>query len=229
MKNQFYTQNKGINILQATLLLFTLTLFSHTVEAQASFEGSLSYAIRLTGKQAQEFLVNEPATKMDVHIKADNFIINLSGGRIPRTFLFVGDSNHTYIVDAANRRAFLRTYYIPDSNAVVPTAKPTGNTKMINGTECQEYKVVKPKRKEIILYYVNDQYRVDPHLFEDKDEAKADFLTKGLDGRIPFMKIIKTPGLTTELELKLIKSRDLDIENFRIPHGFKIKKRDPRK
>lgn len=196
--------------------------------AQGSFEGTVSYAIRVTGKDAQAFLENEPPKKMDLHIKEGSYIINLSGGRIPRTMLFIADSNETYIVDAANKRAFRETYYL-DTVKTVPTAVPTGKTLAVKGITCQEYMVDKPKTQEKIYYYVNDGYRVNLALYDGKTEAKTDFLTKGLEGRIPLKKIMKTPSLTTELDLLSVKKTTHAPENFRIPEGFKLKKRDPRK
>jgi hypothetical protein len=135
--------------------------------AQGSFEGSVSYAIRVTGKDAQAFLENEPPKKMDLHVKEGNFIISLSGGRIGRTMLFIADSNETYIIDAANRRAFKETYYL-DTVKTVPTAIATGKTVEIKGIPCKEYVVDKPKLQEKIYYYVNDQYRVDMALYAGK-------------------------------------------------------------
>ncbi|MEM0996144.1 MAG: hypothetical protein AAGN35_03650 [Bacteroidota bacterium] len=204
-------------------------LLPATVQAQEAFEGSFSFAIRLSGKQAPEFLANEPANVMNMHLKEDNFIIHLSGGRIARTFLFIGDSNHTYVIDAANRRAFRRTYFQEDSTATPPKAKPTGKKIMIKNIECEEYLVTKSREKTKIYYYVSDQYRVDTQAYAGKDKAKADFLTLGLEGRIPLRKIIKTPSLTTEIDLRNAQPRDLDIENFRIPESFKLRGRDPRK
>ncbi len=209
------------------LVLLALVIGFGTAQAQGSFEGSVSYAIRVSGKDAQVFLENEPPKKLDLHIKEDNYIINLSGGRIARTMLYIGDSNDTYIIDAANRRAFKETYYI-DTVKTVPIAVATGKLLDIKGIACKEYMVDKPKTQEKIFYYVSDLYKVDLALFVGKTEAKTDFMTKGLEGRIPLKKIIKTPTLTTELDLLSVKKAVHSPENFMVPKGFKIKRRDPR-
>jgi hypothetical protein len=207
---------------------FTLCLTPMQSRAQeTSFEGSVSYSIRLSGKGADALLAGEPPKKMEMHIKEDNFIINLSGGRIPRTFLFIGDSSETFIIDGGNRRAYRRTYF-EDTAAVSPKAIPTGITTTIGGYPCEEYKAVYTDRKEIVLFYVTDKFRVDPALFAGKKDAKADFLTDGLQGRIPLRKIIKTPEVITEIDLISIKEVSHDIQNFRIPKGFTMRKRDPR-
>lgn len=199
------------------------------LQAQTSFEGTVVYNIRVYGKDAQNYLLNDPPKQMTMHIKENNFIVKLSGGRIPRTFLFIPDSNHTYIVDIPNERYFQRTYYV-DSSEYVPTAKPTGETKEVQNRECQEYLVKRTDRKENVYYYVHDDFRVDSTLFDTLDAAKADFLVPGLGGRIPFMKVIKTPTLTTSIELAVIKREEFPLEAFRIPEGFSNKKkRDPRK
>jgi hypothetical protein len=209
--------------------LFVLLMGGQQVQAQKYFEGSISYAIRLSGKVALELMTNDPANIMDMHIKDDNFIVHLSGGRIPRTFLFIGDSNHTYVVDAATRRAYRRTYYIEDTTVAAPVAEPTGEKVSIKGYVCDEYKVERPKDETITYYYVNDAVRINLDLYAGMDKARADFLTEGLDGRIPLRKIIKSPGLTTEIDMRSLKAKDLDKENFLIPASFKLKNRDPRK
>ncbi len=210
------------------IFLLGMLLFSLGLQGQ-SFEGTVKYNVRVTGKAAQDYLVNEPPTGIMMHIKEDNFIVKLTGGRIARTFLFIGDSNHTYVVDIPNKRYFQRTYYA-DTSDYKPVVAPTGKTLKVQGYTCEEYKVSRKDRKEIDLYYVNDDFRVDTTLYAEHDGAKADFLVPGLGGRIPLMKVIKTPDLTTSIELALIKEEDFPMEAFRIPDGFSSKKkRDPRK
>lgn len=213
--------------LRANLLL-GLLLLTLGLSAQ-SFEGTVKYNVRVSGRASQDYLKDNPPTGLMMHIKEDNFIVKITGGRVARTFLFIGDSNHTYIVDVPNKRYFLRTYYADTSN-YIPVAAPTGKTLKVKGYSCQEYKVARKDRKEIDLYYVNDEFKVDSTLFADKDGAKADFLVPGLGGRIPLMKVIKTPNLTTSVELSMIKREDFPMAAFGIPEGFSNKKkRDPRK
>jgi hypothetical protein len=189
------------------------------------FEGSVRYTIRFSGKGAAEFGELKPANRMDMHIRKDDFIIHLFGGQKPKTFLYIGDSNHTYIIDAVNLRAFRKDYYV-DTTTTIPVAVPTGTTEMVKNYECKVFKVDRPER--ITYYYVNDDFRVNTDYFKDQDEAKANFLTEGLGGRIPLKTIIKEPGLTTEIELVSIEKKTLDKENFLIPSNFKLKGRDPR-
>jgi hypothetical protein len=190
------------------------------------FEGTMKFTIRLSGKMAADFAMSEPPKNLDMHIKEDNFIIQLYGGAKPKTFLFIGDSNHTYIVDAMNKRAYYRDYFQEDTTAGVPKAVPTGKTAMVGKELCTEYKVTKPG--EQIFYYVSDKYRINLNKYANKDDAKASFLTEGLDGRIPLKTIIKTPDLTTETVVNAIQPKALEIENFRIPSDFKLKPRDHR-
>lgn len=223
---------KHIGIFSPKVLWTALLLLAAgMLQAQetGTFEGTVAYDIRVSGKAAPQYLANEPPNKLTMHLRQDDFIVKLMGGRIPRTFLFIADSNHTYIVDFPNRRYFERTYFV-DTTGYVPVAQPTGETRKVGKHVCQEYKVVRQDRKEIDLFYVNDQFRVDTTLFAELDGAKADFLVPGLGGRIPLMKVIKTPELTTELNLSYIKAEEFPEEAFRIPEGFSNKrKRDPRK
>jgi len=216
------------SILPRLLLALGLLMFFNASDAQ-SFEGTVSYNVRVSGKDAKEYLVNNPPTGITMHVKEDNFIVKLTGGRIARTFLFVGDSNHTYIVDIPNKRYFRRTYFA-DTTDYVPIAKPTGKTVDVKGYSCQEYQAKRTDRKEIDLYYIHPDYKVDTSLYTDMDGAKADFLVPGLGGHIPLMKVIKTPNLVTSVELGAIKEDEFPLQAFRIPRGFSSKrKRDPRK
>lgn len=205
-------------------------LFGLLLQAQdTSFEGTVVYNIRVSGRAAQEYLVNEPPKQMTMHVKDNNFIVKLSGGRIARTFLYIADSNHTYIVDFPNSRYFRRTYF-NDTSTVKPVAVPTGETKKVQSRLCDEYVVKRKDRKENTYYYVHDDFRVNTALFDTLDKAKADFLVEGLEGRIPLMKVIKTPNMETSVELAVIKREEFPSEAFRIPEGFSNKKkRDPRK
>lgn len=215
--------------LSAPLMLILLWLAApvKTHAQSGSFEGSVFYNIRVSGKDAASFMANKPPNKMAMHIKDDNMLVNLSGGQRPRTFLYIGDSNHTYLVDAPNRRAFRKDYYKDTSN-VVPTARKLDKTAVVKGYDCNVYGMKRPG--QIIYFYVSDKFRVDTTLYagEEKDEAKADFLIKGLGGRIPLKKVIKTRMLTTELEVTKINQTELHEENFLIPESFKLKGRDPR-
>ena len=218
----------GIDFRKMLAMTVLLIGFAYQASAQQTFNGTFSYAIRLTGKESQAILQNDPPKKMDLHIRDGNYIVSISGGRIPRTMVFISDSNETYIIDAANRRAFKETYYL-DTVTVSPIAVPTGKKEEIKGISCDEYLVDKPELEQKIYYYVNDKYKVDLSLYEGKTEAKTDFLTQGLEGRIPIRKVIKSPGLYTEIDMTSVTEKIHDMENFQVPAGFKIKKRDPRK
>ena len=91
---------------------------------------------------------------------------------------------------------------------------------------CAEYRV--QKKGEYIFYYVNDQYRIDPDLFKGKKDAQVNFLTAGLNGRIPLKTVRKTSVLTVTTQATQIQPRKLDISQFRIPENFLIKPRDNR-
>ncbi|MCB9235751.1 MAG: hypothetical protein H6581_29155 [Bacteroidia bacterium] len=226
-KRSFSGIKPGIYAVIMVLLTF---VSARNAVAQNFFEGSVTYNISITGKDAKGLLENEPAKKMDLHIKDDNFIINLYEARIPRTFLYIGDSNHTYIVDMASQVFYLRDYFQEDSTEAAPKAEKVQDSIQVKNEWCSVYRVVKPG-EAAILYYVTDKYRVDLKNYEgkDKNEAKADFLTPGLDGRIPLRKVIKQANLTITTEYSSITPKALGEANFKIPRGFKRKKRDPRK
>ncbi len=222
-------KNRNTTPFRSAWLTLLALLMTSGLFAQDSFGGTVVYNIRVSGKMADEYLKNDPPKTMTMHLLDNDFIVKLSGGRIARTFLYLADSNHTFIVDIPNERYFRRTYY-SDTNNVTPVAMPTGESKRVKGRDAMEYKTERPDRGETIYYYVHDDYRVDTTLFDGLDGAKADFLVPGLGGRIPLWKTIKTPQMTTTVELASIKKEKFPKEAFSIPEGFSNKqKRDPRK
>ena len=210
-----------------SLILAALCFLLPTLVEAQSFQGSVKYSIRLSGKGAAVIMMNEPATKMDLHVSGGNYIMSLYGGRIPRTFLFIADSSETYSMDMVNRRAYRNTYY-RDTSKIKHTAIATGKTMNIKGNICNEFEVKKPENGETVYYYVCDKYKVDLTPYAGKKDAKADFLTDGLEGRIPLRKVIKTAEIVTEIDMLSITVKELDKENFQIPANFIIRKRDPR-
>lgn len=196
------------------------------------FEGLIKYSIDITGikgvpnKESQALLEKKPCKNMDMFFKDADFIINLYNGEFPTTRLFIADSNRTYTLDVANKRAFRFEQYEPES-PTPPTAIPTGNKLTVAGIECKEYKVEKPNRT--IIYYVSDQYRVNTKLFKGKTKAQAAFLTKGLEGRIPLKTIQKVDNLQITTTATKIEPKKLQKEQLRIPNGWKMEGLDLRR
>lgn len=208
----------------------------HGVWAQDSqssspyFEGSLSFEVRLKGATADMIKQNEPNKKLLMHLKDADYIVQLSGGRYPKTFLFVADSNVEYSMDMANKRAFRFSSFNDLTQAAKeapkPEAAPTGKKEQIQGIWCEEYRM--KTEKALFLYYVNDDYRVNLARFPDKPNTKASFLARGLDGRIPLKTVKRQSGLTAITSLTKVMPREFDQEQFQIPPNFKVKKRDYR-
>lgn len=189
------------------------------------FQGTFDYRISVTGKGSSDFLVNEPAQKMLMHVSAPNYIIHLYEARYPKSFLYIADSNQTYSLDAANKRAFRKTRFV-DTTSTPPVARKTGKTAVVKGITCDEYVTKKPKMHT--FFYVCDQYRVDTTVYDTLTEAKANFLVRGLGGRIPIRTIIKQPGLVITTTAVTMKRKNIDPANFVIPMGWKVKGRDNR-
>ncbi|MEM7659141.1 MAG: DUF4412 domain-containing protein [Bacteroidota bacterium] len=194
------------------------------------FEGSMSFEVRLKGANADMIKQNEPNTKLLMHLKEADYIVQLSGGRYPKTFLFVADSNVEYSMDMANKRAFRFSSFNDltqeAKEAPAPTAEPTGKKEQVNGIWCEEYRM--KTEKAIFLFYVSDEYRVNLARFPDRANTKASFLARGLDGRIPLKTIKRQSGLIAVTTLTKVMPREFDEEQFQIPPNFKVKKRDYR-
>ncbi|MEO0895618.1 MAG: hypothetical protein AAFY71_04440 [Bacteroidota bacterium] len=194
------------------------------------FEGALNFSVEFAGPQAEELKMNEPNNKIRMFIKNNNYIVQLSGGRYPKTFIFVADSNYEYSINYSEKKAYRFSMYSDRTKdkkeEAIPTAKPTGKQKEIKGVLCDEYKMV--TKNTVFYYYVNDKYRVDIANYPMKPRSKASWLAKGLDGRIPLETIKKQKNLSVKTSLISLKSRSFDPEQFMIPPTFKVKGRDYR-
>jgi len=191
------------------------------------FEGTVEYSVEVKGSESQMLMENEPNTKMQMHIKDDSYIVKLQGGRYPKTFIFVADSNYEYSIDMKEKRAFRSSAY--NNKGMRPMykrapAKPTDKTETINGVECMIYKAVHDSAK--FTFWVSEKYKVNKELYKGKTRAQASFLVPGLKGMIP-IKIVKVDkGLTTTLIMKSIKEEKFPKEQFQIPKDFIVRRRD---
>ena len=215
---------KNIAILIAFFAIFNPV--KSQITAVTAFEGVIKYAVTMEGKKATDLATSEPCKNMDMFFKDGDYIINLFNGGFPTTRLFIADSNQMFVVDPANQRAFRGDPYDPKTKTP-PTAIPTGETKTIAGVVCQGYKVTKPEKT--VTYYVSDQYKVNTELFIDKFNADGNFLTKGLNGKIPLMSVIVTKDLKVTTLVTKIEKKKLNTSDFRIPNGWKLLGRDYRR
>ncbi|RMG22762.1 MAG: hypothetical protein D6730_15810 [Bacteroidetes bacterium] len=192
------------------------------------FEGTLTYKVSLAGPQAEVIMQNEPNTQMQMHIKGGNYITLLKGGRYPKTFMFLADSNREYSVNFSEKIAYQYSAFTDRIRREKsrPTAVNTGKTALVNGVECQVY-MAKTEDTQF-LYFVNDGYRVNTSLFPPKIRARPFFLVPGLEGRIPLKVIKKQRGLTVTQEVEKIDRQEFDPEQFMIPPDFEVRKRDYR-
>jgi hypothetical protein len=201
-------------------------LLSLSCFGQTSFEGTIKYRIDLTGVDAPNYIMMKPPQKMDLHIKGNNFVINLYEGQFPDTKLFIGDSDRVYTIDMKNKIIFKNDKFY-STDTIPPVATFTGDSARVNNEMCEIYKV--KKNGEYITYYVSNKYKVNTELYADTKNADIHFLTKGLDGRIPLKIIRKTENLTITSTYFALEPKTLDQVNFMLPEGFTYKKRDNRR
>lgn len=210
--------------------LFAAVVLWHipALEAQTSyFEGTLQFSVELEGAEAEALKVNEPNTQLTMHLKGGDYIVQLMGGRYPKTFVFLSDSNYEYTFNPSEAKAYRYSIYA-DLNKEKTEARAiaTGKTAEVAGVFCQEYQM--KTTDAVFLYYVNDAYRVNVSLFPAKPNTKASFLVPGLEGRIPLKTIIRRTGLVSTNTVIKITQRPLKKEQFMIPTGFEVKNRDYR-
>lgn len=216
-------------LLVCTALLLGLAIAQETDTAY--FTGVATYQIQFKGRKADvEFLkANQPNDELTMMIGEGDYIVQLDGGKYPKTFMFIADSNYEYSIDIENKRAFRHSAFADlnrDTSDTEPVAEPTGRTKQVGDYLCQEY--VLKKDDAVFYYYVTDDFRVDLGDFPADPNSKAMFLAKGLDGRLPLRTVRRTQQLAVETTLTEIERRTFYDEAFTIPKGFVVKGRDVR-
>jgi hypothetical protein len=207
---------------------------ANTYAASAAFEGTITWVFKVRGGELSEQLreVN-PINSMTMHIQNGNYIIHLYANQQrtdqvgvfaephPTTYLFLADSNHTYVVDADTRIMYSGDMYEnPDS--VPPVAQFTGDSMLVAGVMCYAFRVNKPNDK--ITYYISPQYHVELGFFAGKDNAKANFLSRGLYGCIPLLTLRENSRRTIEIRAGNIARKALPSESFTIPRGWEVSK-----
>ncbi|MEM6806618.1 MAG: hypothetical protein AAF696_34780 [Bacteroidota bacterium] len=219
--------------LPISLFIFSLILFSIQSHAQDFFEGTLTFEVQLKGPMAELLSKNEPNNKMTMHVRDADYIILLSGGRYPKTFFFVADSNVEYSVDMSKREAYKFSMHGDKARAshksekrTPVVAKATGNQVEVQGVLCDEYKM--RKDNSLFTFYVSDDYRVNLDLYPEIPRTKASFLIKGLDGRIPLKTVKRQKDIQVITTAVKISAKDFDPKQFQLPPGFKVKGRDYR-
>ncbi|MEM6261929.1 MAG: hypothetical protein AAGI38_05440 [Bacteroidota bacterium] len=216
-----------MKILAFIPLFFCLLGGDQSPDDTPFFEGTASFSVTLSGPMADQLKVNEPNNKLLIHFRQGDYIVMLSGGRYPKTFMYINKYDMEFSVNTAQKKLYR---YYPGKDMTKKQkpliAKFTGKTAEVKGIECQVYMA---RNEEVIFYYfVNDAYRMDTSFFDKKKQAKASFLVEGLDGRIPLKTVKKKRGLTVVTSLQSITPREFSPEQFAIPPGFKVDKRDYR-
>ena len=215
------------------IILLVITFFAATflmgLKSEIPFfEGTMNYQVKFSGPVADDLKLNEPNNTLELHIKDGSYIVNLKGGRYPKTFLYLNDKDVEVSINMQEKKAYK---YSPHSdlnreNKEIPVAEFTGKTAEVHGTICDLYRM--KKENAHFLFYVSDDYRVDLNFYEGKKRAKPFFLVKGLEGRIPLKIVKKTSDLTVITLIKKINPREFDPVQFELPEGFEIGNRDYR-
>lgn len=216
-----------------TYSLFSLLciLFTFAQEGEISyFEGTITYEVKFSGDAAENLQVNEANDELVIHMKDGDYIINLKGGRYPKTFMYVNKKDIEYSVDVSEKKAYIYSPHT-DLNREThkeepPIAQYTGKSAEVNGIMCDIYRM--KKEDDFFTFFVSDQYVADLRFFEGKKRAKPLFLVKGLDGKIPLKIIRKTPNLTVITTVKQFTPRSFSAEQFELPVDFEVSKRDYR-
>lgn len=192
------------------------------------FEGTFEYKVEITGPEAGILNQNKPNNLVQMHIKGPNYIVNLKGGEYPKTVLYIRDSNFEYVVDAANKTAYRYSPYTDRVRQTKkdPIARNSGKTGAVYGLNCSIY--VARTAEAQFAYYVHDTYRVDTALFDEKSRTNANFLIRGLGGRIPLKTVKKQSTLTVTTTVSNIKAQTFNPAQFKVPKDFIVKNRDYR-
>jgi hypothetical protein len=214
----------------SVILLASPSLWAQE-EPSSYFTGVITYDIQFKGNAADvEFIkANEPNDELTLTVGTGDYIVHVDGGKYPKTFMFIADSNYEYSIDIQGQRAFRNSAYADlnrDTSEVEPVAKPTGRTKPVGDYTCQEYRM--ETKDAVIFYYVTEAFRIDLGAYPDRPNSKAMFLAKGLEGHLPLRMVRRTANMAVETSLVSIEPQTFYDEAFTIPQDFTVKGRDVR-
>ena len=215
-------------MLQKAFYTILLTFLASSLSAQF-FNGTVQYTVELKGPIAEQIMLNEPNNELEMHIYKGDYIVNLKGGRYPKTFMYINEKDREYSVDAPAKVVYK---YNPhedinrETEKEKPVARPIDKQGEVNGYMCEVYGI--KKEGATIFFFVNENFRVDTTLYKDKVQAKPNFLVPGLGGLIPLKTIKKQEGLTVTTTCTMIKEREFDESQFRVPEDFEVRNRDYR-
>lgn len=222
-----------MNRFRCLLVLVVCLSTVPTLRAQDYFEGTFVFSVDISGPVAEMLQLNEPNDKMVMHVRESDYIVLLQGGRYPKTFLFIADSNYEYSIDQANERAYRFSMHVDESRETHQLeqqydlqASPTGDSAVVKGVTCQIYRLRKPEA--VFYYYVSDAYRVNTDLYPENPRSKASFLAPGLEGRIPLKTVRKEQDFTVTTTVTNINPRQFNPGQFIVPPGYEVKMRDYR-
>lgn len=224
----------NIKALFTSILVFLAIISSYAQDAEYSaFEGTLNYKVVYKGPASENLRTNEANDQLQIHMKDGDYIINLKGGRYPKTFMYVNEKDIEYSINMSEKKAFVYSAHTDmnrethkSTKGKAPIAQYTGKTAEVNGVMCDVYRM--KKEEDYFTFFVSDQYVVDLSFFEGKKRAKPFFLVNGLDGRIPLKTIRKTQNLTVVTTVSKITPRTFSAEQFELPADFEVSKRDYR-
>lgn len=193
-------------------------------------EGSISYEVQFSGPSAENLRANEANDELEIHLKDGNYIINLKGGRYPKTFMYLNKNDTEYSVNVSEKKAFKYSAHTDLNRETFEEEPPVAvfaeKTAEVNGIMCDIYHM--KKGNDYFSFFVSDQYKVDLKDFEGKKRAMPFFLVAGLEGKIPLKIIRKNPDLTVVTTVKSISPRQFSPEQFELPKDFEISNRDYR-
>jgi hypothetical protein len=217
-------------------------------EEEDYFIGSITYSFEGEGLAKTLLKYTNPIQYMRMHIRKGDYIVHLYGENdyqrhdrdllkpFPTTRMFLADSNRMYTLDMDLGVAYKHEVYdnpIKDR----PKAEPIGDTVTIKGYQCAGYRYIIPGHKhkwgdlkeqdpaDTVTLYVTDSIKVNKAYYKGKDQAKASFLVRGLEGRIPLKTIRENRKRKITIKAIKVKRRKLSKKQFRIPPNIKVTER----
>jgi hypothetical protein len=230
------TFNKGLNLIGWFAGWLGLCAVAYAqpgaYERETYYEGMIHYSFRVEGPIALGYREANPIDNMRWFFKDGDYMIHIYGPKsndplnpvsaFETTRLFLADSNHLYVIDARNERAFKYEKYEP-VDSIIPTAFPTGDSIRILNYMCYGYRVNK-EDGTTITYYITPKIKVNMAYFpEETTNSRGAWQTKGLQGCIPLMTIKEHPKkMKITIKAQTVTPMKIEKDQLQIPSFWKV-------
>ena len=207
------------------LIIIFCAFLSMNTFAQAGFEGTIQFKVKISGKEFDRYSKAFPES-IQLKIRGHNMRGKTSGGQITSLmsgFIFDGDHKTAYVLSDAFQTAFkLKSADFNEDSKTHSTKfsiEKTGETQSIVGYNCEKYVAKEEGNSSTIIIWATEDFTIAKPT--NLANLTGNIFLEGVKG-FP-LKVTTIQNETTMLvEVADIRKEPVDGSSFEIPSGYRI-------